>query len=94
MKLLMIIVDSEHKEELEVYLADSGLAAYTEIPETLGQGLTGPRLGSRAFPHTSAVIFSILDDDMLDTLRQSVREFKESSGVRVKMVAWSIEELC
>ena len=93
MKLLMIIVDDEHKEELEVYLAEAGLEAYTEIPRTLGMGATGPHLGSRAFPRTSAIIFSIIDDGMLESLRTGLTEFKEKMGIRAKIVAWQVDEV-
>jgi len=89
----MVIVDDDHKEELEACLVDAGLHAYTEIPETFGMGITGPHLGSRAFPGTSAIIFSILEDDGLEAFRETVAQFKESRGVRVKVVAWEVEEV-
>ena len=60
MKLLMLIVDEEKKEELEVFLNRAGVLGYTEIPHAVGVGSTGPRLGSRAFPKTSAVIFTVI----------------------------------
>ena len=47
MKLLMIIVDSSHKEELEVLLKRQQVTGYTEIPNTHGVGETGIRMAQR-----------------------------------------------
>ena len=68
MKMLMTIIDQSKREELEVFLNRSGVVGYTEISQAAGMGLTGPRLGSSAFPKTSAVVFTILDDDALNAV--------------------------
>lgn len=93
MKLLLAVVEGSHKEELETLLQRAGASGYTEIPSALGVGMTGPRLGSRAFPKTSAVIFSAMDDDALVRLREEVRTYCESCGERVKLFALSAEEV-
>lgn len=93
MKLLMIIVDETHKEEVETFLRRSGVPGFTEIPHLLGSGATGPRLGSSAFPKTSALILSILEDGMIPRLRDSIREFCASCGEQAKMVVLGVEEV-
>lgn len=93
MKLLMIVVDEAKKEELEVVLEEAGVVGYTEIPRAAGRGVTGPRLGSRAFPRTSAVIFTIVPPEALDPLREKIRAFCTHCGERLKMVAWDVEEV-
>lgn len=93
MKMLMIVVDSGHREELEVVLEQSGVVGYTEIPQAAGHGTTGPRLGSRAFPRTSAVIFSVLSTEALAALTARIRDFCDACGERLKMVAWDVEEV-
>jgi hypothetical protein len=93
MKLLMIIVDESHKEEVETFLHRSGVPGYTELPHALGAGATGPRLGSSAFPGTSALILSILEDEMIPRLRDGIREFCASCGERAKMVVLGVEEV-
>jgi len=60
MKMLMIVVDESKKEELEVFLNRSGVEGYTELTHAAGMGSSGPRLGSRSFPRTSAVVFTML----------------------------------
>lgn len=93
MKLLMIVIDERKKEELEVFLSRAGVVGFTEIPRTLGVGATGPRLGSRAFPKTSAVIFSILAPAALEEVRRGIAELCGECGEELKMVAWDVEEV-
>lgn len=93
MKLLMIIVDESKKEELEVLLNRVGVVGYTEIPRVVGVGTTGPRLGSRAFPKTSALIFSVLSESTLETLLSTLREFCRECGEKLKLVSWDVSEV-
>jgi hypothetical protein len=93
MKMVMIVVDEARKEELEVVLERAGVAGYTELSRASGRGSTGPRLGSRAFPGTSAVIFSILPRGRLAGLAATLREFCEDCDMRPKVVAWDVEEV-
>lgn len=93
MKLVMIVIDEDKKEELEVFLERTGVRGYTEIPHAAGLGLSGPRMGSRAFPKTSAVVFSILEPEGLDRLRRGVDDFCASCGERLRIVAWEVEEV-
>ena len=93
MKLVVMIVDESKKEELEVVLRRSGVAGYTELPGAVGVGATGPRLGSRAFPKTSAVIFSVLSEPALTQLRQEIREHCTECGERLKLLVWDVDEV-
>jgi len=91
MKMLMIIIDESKREELEVFLNRSGVHGYTELSHAAGMGESGPRLGSRAFPRTSAVVFSVLDEPALERLTTSIDEFCATCGEKLKMVAWDAE---
>ncbi len=93
MKMVMIIIDEEKKEELEVFLEHHGVRGYTELSRAVGVGESGPRLGSRAFPRTSAVVFSLLDEAKLGQLRAGVDAFCADCGERLKMAAWDVESL-
>ena len=72
-------------------LGDVGLAA-ADLRQDLGDGQL-PRLGSRAFPRTSAVIFTVLSAEALAGLRATLRRFCEDCGERLKMIAWDVEEI-
>jgi len=92
-KVLLLVVEESRKEQLEVFLDRTGVVGYTEIPHALGVGTTGPRLGSRAFPKTSAVIFTVLTAEALDPLVASLRAYCSECGERLKMLAWDAQEI-
>jgi hypothetical protein len=56
-------------------------------------GTTGPRLGSAAFPKTSAVLFTIVDDEKALSLAADIRTYCAECGERLKMTSWAVEEL-
>jgi hypothetical protein len=93
MKMLMIIVDQSKREELEIFLNRSGVVGYTEISQAAGLGSSGPRLGSSAFPKTSSVVFSMLDDEALGRLMEGVEEFCSTCGEQLRMTSWDVEVL-
>ncbi|MGQ9835163.1 MAG: PG0541 family transporter-associated protein [Thermoanaerobaculaceae bacterium] len=93
MKMLMIVVDESKKEQLEVLLNKIGVEGYTEIPRVVGVGTTGPRLGSRAFPKTSALIFSVLTQETFTKLVSAIEEFCKSCGEKLKLIWWDVEEV-
>ncbi len=92
MKLLMALIDEGCKEELEVVLKRAGVTGYTEIPHAVGMGTSGPRLGSAAFPRTSAVVLTFVEDDDAPRLAAAVRAQCPAKG-RVHLVTWGVEAL-
>ena len=93
MKMVMIIVDEAKREELEVFLDRSGLEGYTEVSHAAGLGTSGLRLGSSAFPKTSAVVFSVLTEEALANLNAGVDQFCANCGEELRMVAWDVDVL-
>ena len=93
MKLLMMIVDETHKEQLEILLQRAGVEGYTEIPHAFGLGTTGQRLGSRAYPKTSAIIFTLVEEERLQALREQVRAYCRDCGEKLKMFSWNAEDV-
>jgi len=93
MKMLMLIVDESKKEELEVFLNHSGVQGYTEVAHAAGMGTSGLRLGSSAFPKTSALIFTILTEEALEKLQAGVDEFCATCGEELRMIVWDAEVL-
>jgi hypothetical protein len=93
MKLLMLIVEEDKKEQLEVFLNRSGVVGYTEVSRALGVGSTGPRLGSRAFPKTSAIIFTIIAADAIAPLVEDLKSYCGECGERMKMLVWGVDEV-
>ncbi len=93
MKLAMLIVDGDKKEDLEVVLKEAGVSGFTEIPNAAGTGATGPRLGSGAFPKTSAVVFTLLEEPQLAALTRKIREYCADCGERLRLVVWGVEQV-
>lgn len=93
MKMLMIVVDSSCKEELEVLLRRRQVAGYTEVADVHGVGETGIRMGSRAFPKTSSLFLTAVPDDAARPLRDEIVGYCEARQKRMRMFSWSVEEL-
>lgn len=93
MKLLMIILDQGHTEELESFLDRAGVVGYTEVAPVRGKGRSGPRLGSGAFPKSSAMVFTLLSETALEELEGQLTEFCDSCEERPHVMAWSAEQL-
>ena len=87
----MAVVDSGKREELEVVLGRSGVQGWTELSGA-GSGATGPSLGSRAFPRTSAVILSLLPDAEALRVAGDLKTFCKGCGERARIVTWPVEE--
>jgi len=92
MKLLMIIVESNYKVELEVLLNRHDIVGYTEIPQVFGSGQTGTRMGSRAFPKTSSIIFTVVPEDVLEKLMDDIKVYCEACMKNMKMIVWGVEQ--
>jgi len=93
MKLLMIVIDSECREELEVLFKKVGVSGYTEIPEVHGVGETGIRMGSGAFPATSSLFFTVVEAEKVQELKETLTCFCDTYERHFKMVQWGVEEV-
>jgi hypothetical protein len=93
MKLLMIIVDSECREELEVLLHRNHVTGYSEIPNAHGVGQSGVRMGSRAHPKTSSIFFTVLEEAQVEPLKRNICDYCEACEKNMRMIQWTVEEV-
>jgi hypothetical protein len=93
MKLLMIIVDSDCREEVEVLFQRNKVTGYSEIPNAHGVGETGVRMGSSAHPKTSSIFFTVVDADDVAPLKEALRAYCDACGKHMRMVQWGVEEV-
>jgi hypothetical protein len=93
MKMAMIVIDQSKREELEVFLNHSGVVGYTEVSHAAGFGTSEPRLGSGAFPKTSALVFTMLNEEALERLQEGIGVFCASCGEKIKMFTWEAEQI-
>ncbi len=93
MQMLMIIVESTHKERLEATLSEHRVLGYTEIPTVYGAGRTGMRLGSRAFPETSSIILTVVEKDKVDELLAAVDAECAECRNSMRMIVWGVDRM-
>ena len=87
MRLLLIVVDSDHKEDVERILDAEAIEGYSEVPTVLGKGKTGKKKGSRAFPGSSTLFFTAISGDtcagLCDELKSLRDRYGKEEGLRV-----------
>jgi hypothetical protein len=93
MKLLMIIVDTDCREELEALLHRNNVVAYSEIPNAHGVGHSGVRMGSAAHPRTSSIFFTVIEEDRVAPLKETICSYCEACAKTMRMILWSVEEI-
>lgn len=91
MKLLMVLVDSNHKEDVERILDAHEVPGYTEVPSVLGKGVSGRKFGSRAFPGSNTLYFTAVDGDICQTLCAELRALDEKSGPEEGLTAFILD---
>jgi len=91
--MMLIVLETSAKEEVEVLLRKAGASGYTELAPAVGWGETGLRLGSGAFPETTAVLFTVLDAAAEERVRVALAGFEEGATRRVRAYAWTVEEV-
>jgi hypothetical protein len=93
MQMLMIVVESTHKEKVEAALSEHAVLGYTEIPTVYGTGRTGMRLGSRAFPETSSIIFTVVEKEKVDELLAHIDAQCADCRERMRMIVWGVDRM-
>ncbi len=93
MQMLMIIVESTHRDKVEAALTDHHVVGYTEIPTVYGVGQTGIRLGSRAFPESSSIIFSVIEDGQADVLVAAIDASCAECRQAMRMIVWRVDRM-
>lgn len=78
MKLLMIICPEGRRDQITALVEKHGVHSFTELPRVMGEGLTGKRLGTHAWPGKSVLLFSIVSDEKKDELVAALQECRRS----------------
>jgi uncharacterized protein YaaQ len=93
MQMLMIVVESTHKERVEAALTGNHVLGYTEIPTVYGMGRSGMRLGSRAFPESSSILFSVVEDGKADELLATLDQSCADCRSAMRMIVWKVDRM-
>lgn len=92
MKLLLLVVPRELRDDAEAALAEAAGAGFTEIPGVFGEGSTGPRFGSRQAPGVSDLVFAALPEPKLPAARKALSAVGASRGLTVRAFVLPVEE--
>ena len=100
MNMLMLVFRSSLKERMHVLLEQCDVRAYTEMPETIGAGQTGPAEGVSFYPGVSSVIMVAVDDAHAERVEQAVKVWcadvtQRPGGQKpsIRMFSWPCRQL-
>jgi hypothetical protein len=91
-KLLVVVVPREARDEAEAAIERAGAEGFTEIPSVYGEGSSGPRFGSRTAPEVSDLVFAAVADDRLAALREAPRAVEGRLGRRLPAFVLPVEQ--
>jgi len=78
--MMLVFVDADHAGAVEQLFEDCAVPGYTEIPNVLGKGATGRKLGNRAFPGSSTLFVVAVDETCRTGLETRLRTLRETRG--------------
>lgn len=95
MKLLLIFVDAAHATDVAALLERSAIPGWSELPDVLGRGTTGRKLGTRAFPGSSTLFFAAVTPDAAEALAAALRRLREERGPEegIRLYAMDTQEV-
>lgn len=76
MKMLVVIGPHSREQEIRDAIRAHGATSFAEIPEVLRQGQTTGTLGTPAYPGSSRLVFSMVDDAQLKAAVDALRELR------------------
>jgi hypothetical protein len=91
MKMALMIVDAAQADDVKEMLRNCDVPGYSEIPNVLGMGTTGHKLGSRAFPGSSTLFMVALEQHCVDMLAEKLAALRETSGSTKGLKAFSFD---
>ncbi len=100
MDMVMIVFRASLKVRVQEILRSCHVLAYTEIPETVGTGQSGPAEGISYYPGTNSVILVALEPAQRDQVAAAVKawctETLEHSGwvkPAIRAFSWPCAQL-
>ena len=93
MKAVMIIYNQAHTEKVEYMLEKLGIKGYSLWENVQGRGTkTGlPHLGTHTWPEINKSILTILDDDLVDKVLDTVKKIDAiNEEVGIRAFVWDV----
>ncbi|NNG16317.1 MAG: hypothetical protein HKM89_07545 [Gemmatimonadales bacterium] len=93
-RLFFITYSGTHPSLVTDVLKEKHVTGYTCVQEACGEGVSGPRQGSRAFPGQTALFFSVVPADRYEDLVRALKAQARSmpDGERLHVSTLGVEE--
>ena len=94
MKLLLMVYSGPSPQHIAALLDAHAAGGYTEVGNAHGSGATGRMLGTRAWPGTSAVFLSAVQDQQAAVLRSALLEYRSraADGEHLHVMTLPVED--
>lgn len=93
MKAVFVVFNQANTERVEYMLDKLGIRGYTWWNDVLGRGSeTGePRMGTHTWPEINSAILTIIPDEKVEQLLESVKKMDEiNKEVGVRAFVWEV----
>ena len=74
MKLLMVICPEARRDQITDLVEKHGVKSFTELPQVIGEGITGKHLNTQVWPGKSVLVFTVVTDEKKDELVAALKE--------------------
>ncbi len=88
MKMLFMVTDSEYEPHCMAMMREKGVTGYTVIPDVVGAGKSGLKMGDRVHPGASVVVVAAVPDEAVQGLLECIRECKRQNKLCESTHAW------
>ncbi len=95
MKSVFIVFNQASTERVEYMLDTLGIKGFTFFEQVQGRGTNGgePRRGTHTWPEMNSAVITIVDDDKVSALLDSVRKLDmRNKEVGVRAFTWNVEQ--
>jgi hypothetical protein len=92
-KLVVLVVPREVRDDAEAALESVGAFGFTEVPSVYGEGSTGPRFGSRVAPGVCDLIFVAVQDATVGPVRAALAAVETRLGRKLHAFVLPAEEI-
>lgn len=96
MKSVMIIFNQSNTARVEYMLDILGIRGFTFFEQVQGRGTNGgePRRGTHAWPEMNSAVMTVVQDDQVEKLLESVRKLDlRNPEIGVRAFTWKIDEM-
>lgn len=77
MKLLMVICPEDRRDQVMELVETHGVHSFTELPQVVGEGVTGKHLGTQVWPGKSVLLFTVVTDEKKDELVAALKDCRK-----------------